>query len=168
MLPVTLKEEPALHADAVAGYCGFLKWASKYGRDLVEDDGMELGESAGRQSVILKLSMGLSASFNFGYNAADQSIYIAVEPEEFDWITLMPVEEVMVGRDMIYILSRPIDLELGEFLMPVMLKVTTNQPLLWHAFPDARDIGFMCVRLNEGGYMVEEFHSARFPIRFSN
>lgn len=167
MLPVTTND-PAVHADAVAGYTGFLKWASVYGRDLEEEDGAELGGGKARLSIFLRLSMGLSASFNFGYDASDQSIYMAVEPEEFDWLTLMPISEVLIGRSVIYILSRPVDLEQGEFLPPVALKVATNQPMLWHAFPNAQDIGFMCVRANEGGYMVEEFHCSRFPLRFSN
>lgn len=167
MQPVTISD-PATHADAVAGYSGFLKWASLYGRDLVEEDGAELGGNHGRLAVFLKLSMPLSASFNFGYDASDQSIYIAVEPEEFDWVTLMPINEVLIGQSAIYILTRPIDLDLGEFLPPVVLKVSTNQPMLWHAFPKANDIGFMCVRANEGGYMVEEFHCTRYPLRFSN
>ena len=167
MLPVTISE-PAIHADAVAGYAGLLKWASVYGRDLVEEDGAELGGGTGRASIFLKLSMGLSASFNFGYDASDQSVYIAVEPEEFDWLTLMAISEVVIGRSTIYILTRPVDLELGEFLPPVALKVATNQPMLWHAFPNAQDIGFMCVRANEGGYIVEEFHCTRYPLRLSN
>lgn len=167
MVPVTISD-PAAHADAVAGYSSFLGWASRYGHNLVEGDGAELGGGEGRSAIFLELSTPLSASFNFGYDASDQSIYVAVEPEEFDWLTLMPVAEVLIGRNAIYILSRPIDLDFGEFLPPVALKVATNQPMLWHAFPKAQDIGFMCVRANEGGYVVEEFHCARYPLRFSN
>lgn len=168
MIPVT-NENPTAFADAVAGYSGFLAWVSRYGHDLVEGDGDELGlERVGRTAVVLEASAPLSASFNLGYDASDQSIYVAVEPEEFDWITMMPVAEVVIGGSSIYILSNPIVLDAGEFLPPVALRVVTNQPLLWRAFPKAREIGFMCVRANEGGYVAEEFHSGRYPLRHSN
>lgn len=168
MNPVT-NENPAAFADAVAGFNGFLAWASRYGRELAEGDGEELGlERAGPSSVILELSAPLSASFNLGYDATDQSIFVAVEPEEFDWITLMPVSEVVIGGSSIYVLTRPIDLAEGDRLPPVVLRVSTNQPLLWRAFPKAMEIGFMCVRANEGGYIAEEFRCSRYPLRFAN
>lgn len=163
--PVTSRT-PAAFADAVAGFNGFLAWVSRYGRDLGEGDGEELDvERVGRTSVILELSEPLSASFNLGYDATDQSIYLAVEPEEFDWITLMPVAEVVIGASSVYVLTRPIDLDAGEVLPPVVLRIATNQPLLWRAFPQAQEIGFMCVRANEGGYVAEEFHGQRYPLR---
>lgn len=167
MVPVT-DSDPTAYAEAVAGYSGFLGWVSRYGHNLVEGDDPELDGEEARDAILLELSVPLSASFNFAYDATDQSIYMAVEPEEFDWLDLMPLSEILIGRDAIYIMCRAIDLGDEGVVPPVALKIMTNQPLLWHAFPQAQDIGFMCVRVKEGGYVVEEFHAGRFPLRFSN
>lgn len=160
--------DPAAHAQAVAGFSSFLGWATRYGHNLTEGDGAEISEVLEPDAVFLELSQALSASFNFGYDAGDQSIYIAVEEEEFDWLTMMPIEAVMVGRSAIYVLSLGVDLGEGDTLPSIAVKLVTNQPMLWHAFPNAKDIGFMCIRANDGGYVVEEFHGERFPLRFSN
>lgn len=156
-------------AEAVAGFQGFIRWASVYGYELRHSHQVarEVGE---KHSEYLELSAAMSASFNFGYDSSDQSIFFAVEQEEFDWLPFLPIEEVVVsaegGKGNIFILTAEVVLGEGDVLPPLAIQVRTDQPKLWQAFPDARDIGFMCVLVENEGMQVQEFSTKRYPLRF--
>jgi len=148
-----------------AAYFSFIRWAEKYGYDLRDTPRNTQGISD-RYPSFLGLSAPLSASFNLGYDPADQSVYIAVEEEEFEWLPWLAIDEVVIGDGLIYILTRPVQLMGGNELPPVALQFCTNQSKVWHAFPNARVIGFMHIRCDDEGYSVQEIASARFPIRY--
>lgn len=156
-------------AEAVAGFQGFIRWAGSYGYELRHSHQVvqEVGEA---YSEYLELSAVMSASFNFGYDSSDQSIFIAVEQEEFDWLPFLPIEEVVVsaegGKGNIFILTAQVDLGDGDVLPPLAIQIRTDQPKLWQAFPNARDIGFMCVLVEGDGIQVHEFSTKRYPLRY--
>lgn len=174
MRTATLERESAEHlrfvGEAVAGFQGFIRWAAAYGYEL-RHNRRTLGGIADGHSDFLDLSAAMSASFNFGYDSSDQAVFFAVEQEEFEWLPFLPIEEVVVSsrdgaRGEIYILTSRVDLGEGDELPPLAIQVQTDQPKLWAAFPTAKDIGFMCVRFDGEGVLVEEFSPKRYPLRF--
>lgn len=154
--------------EAFMGFVGFVKWASNFAHEITERKlPIERGLNHNGYSVFLELSAGLSASINFGYDPTDQTIFLAVEPEEFAWLPLLPIEEVVVGREQVYVLTREIVLD-GEHFKPIAIAVHTNQPKLWRAFPGADSVGFMCLHFSDAGYEVSEFAGQRSPLRYLN
>lgn len=153
-------------ASALAGFVGFMRWASQYGHDIRPNQRpvVGAGESA---PVKLELSAVLSASFNFGYDPENQAVYIALDAEEYEWLSLMPVAEVVVGVGEVYVITHAIELD-GEQLDAMLITVQTGQPKLWRAFPDATTVGFMCVRYKDTGMEVSEFSNDRYPLRYLN
>lgn len=153
-------------ASALAGFVGFMRWASQYGHDIRPNQRAVpgVGESA---PVQLALSAVLSASFNFGYDPENQAVYIALDVGEYEWLSLMPVAEIVVGAGEVYVITRSLEVD-GELLDAMLIAVQTGQPKLWRAFPDAATVGFMCVRYSESGMEVSEFSGSRYPLRYLN
>lgn len=166
-----MQSQPLINANApqiLGAFIGFIKWASMYGHELVENRRVaEEGIAKDNYPVFLELSSALSASINFGYDSSDQTIFMAVDAEEFVWLPKLPIEEVVIGREQIYVLTRPIELD-GELFEAMAIAVQTGQPKLWRAFPGADTIGFMCVEHPHPHYEVTEFSGERFPLRFLN
>lgn len=152
-------------ATSFAAYVGFIRWAAKYGYDLRDTPRNAQGISD-RYPSYLGLSAPLSASFNVGYDPADKSVYIAVEEEEFEWLPWLAIEEIVIGDGLVYVLTKPVKLGPEEELPPMALQIWTNQPKVWRAFPDAREIGFMYIHCEGDGYSVHEIAPTRFPIRY--
>lgn len=141
----------------------FIRWAALYGHELRSGSHNELPEVASSASI--GLSTSLSASFNFGYNAEDQSIFVVLEQEEFDWLPDLPIVEVLVGRERLYVLTKEVVVE--EIAVEAMaISIDIGQPKLWRAFPYATTIGFLCLRHSEVGYRVTEESMQRYPLRY--
>lgn len=152
----------------VGALIGFIKWAALYGHELVESAHVvEQGIARENYPVFLGLSSVLSASINFGYDPSDQSIFMALDKEEYAWLPQLPIEEIVIGRQQIYVMTRPMVID-GDSFEPMAIAVQTGQPKLWRAFPGATTIGFMCVEHSDSAYEVAEFAQERFPLRFLN
>ena len=158
----------ATSAQFFAGFVGLLKWASSYGHELLSSAHVvESGISKEKYPAFLELSVPLSASLNFGYDPDDQSIFMVVEMDEFEWLQRLPIEEVVVGRENVYILTYPITLA-DEVLEPIAIAVKSGQKKLWRAFPGATTIGFMCIHHSDESYDVNEYSGNRFTLRYLN
>lgn len=158
-------DDITVKARAYAAYYSFLEWAQKYGYDLRDSPNNAKGVSD-RYESFLGLSAALSASFNFGYDPGDQSIYIVVEQEEFEWLPWLAIEEVVIGSGLVHVLTKPLEILPGEVLPPMALQIWTNQPKVWRSFPSAKEIGFMCIHWNKDSFLVREFSAERFPVRY--
>lgn len=157
-----LLDDPQTSATVLTALASFIGWASMYGHELRE--GPIDKNSSG---VSLELSASLSASFNFGYQAGDQTVYVAVEPEEFEWLPQLPISEVLVGLEKLYVMTNAVIID-GEKIDAMAIGILIGQPKLWRAFPDATTIGFMCIRSAIEGYAVTDIASERYPLRYMN
>jgi hypothetical protein len=141
----------------------FIRWASLYGHELRSGSHNELPEATSSASI--GLSTSLSASFNFGYNAEDQSVFVVLEQSEFDWLPDLPIAEVLVGRKQLYVLTHEVVVD-DVAIVAMAISIDVGQPKLWRAFPYATTIGFLCIRHTELGYQVIEEASQRYPLRY--
>lgn len=160
-----MSHDPHESAVILTAFSSFIRWASLYGHELRigahgELDGIATGAS-------LALSSSLSASVNFGYNAEDLSVYVVLDQEEFDWLPDLPVSEVLVGRERLYVLTQAVVVEDVE-IESMAIAIEVGQPKLWQAFPEAVTIGFLCLRHSEAGYEVIEESQQRYKLRFLN
>lgn len=152
----------------LSAFVGFIRWASTYGHEIRESKRLlENGIVNSDFPVALELSAILSASINFGYDAKDQAVFMALDPEEFDWLPSLPIAEVVVGRDEVVLLTSPVEVD-GEKFDAMAITVLTGQPKLWRAFPDAKSIGFMCLQHSESGFDVNLIAPERYPLRYLN
>lgn len=163
--PQQLSHDPHASAVILTAFSSFIRWASVYGHEL---KGGALGELDGiATGTAMALSSNLSASVNFGYNPEDQSIYVVLDQEEFDWLPDLPVAEVLVGRERLYVLTREVVVD-DLAIESMAIAIEVGQPKLWQAFPDAVTIGFLCLRHSEYGYEVIEESQQRYKLRYLN
>lgn len=153
---------------ALGALVQFLKWASQYGHEIRPTSRFaERGVVGHEVPVMLELSTGLSASFNFGYEPSSQSVFMALDPEEYEWLPKLPITEVVVGREEVYVLTSAIELE--EVPIDAMaFTIRSGQPKLWRAFPNANNVGFVHLSHAGASHEVIDVYPARFPLRFLN
>lgn len=151
----------------LAGFCGLLQWAERYGHEMggtVAPDVRLLLE--GDNSVELEFSSALSASFNPGFGS-DESVYLMVTSEEYEWLSLLPINEVVVSDSSVCIICRGI--KEGNFEIAMMaMRVYTDQPKLWAAMRGRSSIHFGCIQHNDMDYEVSEYMHESVPLRFLN
>lgn len=167
--PTLLPHDSLSLAELLAGCEGFMRWASQYGYQLkLANSDHPLLHSTGAGELLL-LSDALSASFNLGYDAADQSMFLAVESDEFEWLQYFPIRECFFNSDgergSVLIVSNPVDFGDGNVFPSVVIQVVTDQPRLWQAFPHAKDIGLMNVLVDNGGVTCIEYSQRRYPFK---
>jgi len=155
-------------AVVLTAFAGFIRWASMYGHQIQESSCLTDRILAAGSPVVLELSVALSASINFGYIPKDDStVYMAVDSEEYEWLPKMPISEVVVGIDKVYVLTAAYECD-GELLDAMAIAVRTDQSMLWRAFAEAKEVGFMCVKHSDAGMEVTDIDLGRYPLRFLN
>lgn len=167
MAPATVPVE--VIANAVGGFHGLLGWASRYGheiREVVQASDPALRGSGLPCEFFLSLSTALSASFNYGLGERE-GLFFALEAEEFAWLPLLPMTEVVVGAHHVYVLTREIDLGEGDVIPSMALEIQTDNPSLWHFAHQQTSAGFTCYDYDDSkGAWLEKFAPVRVPVRF--
>lgn len=150
--------------ESLAGYCGMIEWAARYGNELsvpARPDARLMGDGVG---IELEVSFALSASFNPGFGP-DDSVYLMVTMEEYAWLSLVPIQEVVVSDTAVCVICRGI--REGEFEIAMMaLRLQTDQPRLWASMRGRSVIRFGCVHHSDAGYEVSEYMPEGAPLRF--
>lgn len=165
----TVPSEVDVIANAVGGFCGFLGWAARYGHEMKEV--AQATDPAFRAGGLdceffLSLSTALSASFNYGYGERE-GLFFALEAEEFEWLPLLPISEVIVAVNHVYVLTRQLDLGDGDVIPALALEIQTDQQSLWHCCHQAEEAGFSCCDYDDAqGTWTEKFAPVRVPVRF--
>lgn len=151
----------------LAGFCGLLQWAERYGHEMVGSVAPDVQLLLqGSAPVEIELSSALSASFNPGFGS-DENVYLMVTTEEYEWLSLLPINEVVVSDSSVCIVCRGI--KEGSFEIAMMaMRVCTDQPKLWASMRGRSSIHFGCVQHNDTDYEVSEYMQESVPLRFLN
>lgn len=169
-------------ANAMAGMQGLLEWSCRYGHEMRVDLNCaheKLQEMVGGGTRSIELAHVLSASFNLGFEDRSGEFFLMLDEEEFDFLSLLPIQAVVVGSSQLHILVEGIELgmvedaavhgivDLGAF-PPLVLSVQIDGAV-WNRLRGVGSIVFGCLRYKDsGGYEVREEGSWSYPLMFAN
>lgn len=164
---VTLRNSRTVVMHA-AGFSGFIDWFQRCSQQITELPPGGCVPSFG-DATIFELSSALSASFNLGYAPDVPAMYLAAGADEFDWLSAMPLREIVIAGDSVLIVIEGAHFGEGDAVGPMVLKVITTRPKLWRSCPSQlKEIGLAKVREGQPGSAasIEALAKFRIPLRF--
>jgi hypothetical protein len=157
------EKNPNLYQIALNGLQGLYSFLSDVQGDL-QIETLETDDVNADQ--VISLMDTSSTAFRVGYSPDPSVLYLAVSDQMFNWIVNLPIDEIVVGNNCIYIVTMPFSY--GDNSAPALaIKLKNTQNGSWMAFKDtAREVGFVCVRHDAGGMTVDEYTDTISDLRY--